>query len=360
MRKRIALDALMLDKTKAGVGNYQLNLIENLKQMPFDFDVYTSFDAPIDSGGSVNVIRLKSFKSSKDRLLFQLFGFAEVLNKEKYDLVHFMDYMTPIKKLNTPHITTVHDISFRLFPEYFTKKTALFKQTNLPRALKKSNGIITVSEFTKGEILKEYPKTNEDKIDSVGLGINPNFCIPEILDVPKPFVLFVGTVEPRKNILMLIKAMELIWNKGFDINLVIAGKLGWLYEETVEYAQNNRFSDRIIFTGYIKDESLEYLYQNAELFAFPSLYEGFGLPPLEAMSRGLPVVSTPFASLKEALGDGAYFAKDRDEFAKAIMDIITDNDLKTTLKNKSQQTASEKTWLKTAEKTCAVYEKRSR
>ena len=360
MRKRIALDALMLDSTKAGVGNYQLNLIENLKGMPFYFDVFTSEDSPLESEGAVNVIKLKKFSSSKDRLLFQLFGFADILNKGNYNLVHFLDYMTPVKKLNTPHITTVHDISFRVSPQYFTKKTALFKQANLPRALKKSAGIITVSEFTKSEILKEYPKTDKSKIDAVNLGINSPSEKIEQFDIKKPYILFVGTVEPRKNILMLIKAMESVWEKGFEPNLVIAGKFGWLYEETVSYAKNSRFAEKIIFTDYVSDGELEYLYKNAELFAYPSLYEGFGLPPLEAMRRGKVVISTPFASLPEVLEDAAYYAENQDEFAESIIKIISDDNLKKEYESRALCHADKKTWLKTAENTCMVYEKRSK
>ena len=171
MRKRIALDALMLDNTRAGIGNYQLNLINNLKDAPFDFDVYTN--AEIEGADNINIVKIKEFKSSRDRLMFQLFGFADVLNSQKYDMVHFLDYITPMKRLNCPHITTVHDISFKVFPEYFTRGAAFFKSANLPRALYKSNGIITVSEFTKSEILRVYPKTDKNKINAVSLGINP-------------------------------------------------------------------------------------------------------------------------------------------------------------------------------------------
>lgn len=358
MRKRIALDALMLDETKAGVGNYQFNLINNLKNMPFDFDVYTCAD--LEGADNINIIKTKSFSSSKERLMFQLFGFSELLNKKSYSLVHFLDYMTPLKRLKSPHVTTVHDISFKLFPQYFTKGAAAFKSFNLPRALNKSQGIITVSEFTKSEILKVYPKTDGNKIKAIPLGINPppegEFPVPA--EASEPYVLFVGTVEPRKNILMLIKAMERVWDRGINENLIIAGKFGWLYEETVKYAENSRYRNKIMFTGYISDDELEGLYRHASLFAFPSLYEGFGLPPLEAMSRRLPVISTSSASLPEALGDAAMFADGEDGFADAISKALTDSRLKACLSAKSLSHASTKTWLKTAEKTCRFYEER--
>ncbi len=358
MRKRIALDALMLGKMRAGVGNYQLNLIKNLVDAPFDFDVYTDEDSELCDADNINIIKVKRFQSSKERLLFQLFEFPHILNKGNYDLVHFLDYITPVKKLNCLHIVTVHDISFRLFPEYFTRGAAFFKRANLPRALKKSDGIITVSDFTAGEILKYYPKTDKNKLFAVPLGINqPKTELVNKTDEQPTFVLFVGTIEPRKNIIMLIRAMERLWKGGCDAKLIIAGKQGWLWEETVNYAKSGSFADKIIFTGYITDSELEELYKNASLFAFPSLYEGFGLPPLEAMSRGLPVISTTSASLPEALGDAAYYADTEENFSEGIEKILTDSSFRERLCEKSILHAKEKTWRKTAEKTCEVYER---
>ncbi len=356
MAKKIALDALMMSPSRAGVGNYQYNLIQNLKNTPFEFDVYVSCDGVISPWDNINVIKVKEFKSSRERLMFQLFYFAGILNKKNYDGVHFLDYVTPLGKLNCPFAVTVHDLSFCLPLGYFSKKASFFKKMQVPRALLRSDSIVTVSDFTKREILRLFPKTDRNKIFPALLGVNP-CATRNVPSVKSPFVLFVGTVEPRKNIITLIRAMEKVWERGLDARLVIAGKLGWLYDETLKYAKHSPYSSKIEFTGFVTDEKLENLYKSASLFAFPSTYEGFGLPPLEAMSRGVPVVSTSFASMPEALGDAPIYADNEQDMADAVSKILTDINLHKKLSEKSKEQSRTLNWSKTAEETLKIYER---
>lgn len=359
MYKRIALDALMMTNSRAGVGNYQYNLINSLKNKPYNFDVYVSCKGIIESSENMNVIYIPDTYTSKKRLLFQLFGFAGILNRQKYDLVHFLDYMTPLQKIHSPTAVTIHDIGFCTENGYFTKTAAFFKKKRLPSALERADKIITVSEFTKSEIIKYFPETKSDKIMPVHLGTNISEEKPAELpqNINCPFVLFVGTVEPRKNIISLIKSMELLWENGEHTDLVIAGKFGWMYDEILAYAKKSRFSDKIKFTGFISNGELEALYKSAEVFAFPSSYEGFGLPPLEAMRRGLAVVSSNTASLPEILEDGAYFANNIYDFAQKIKSLTGNSEEKNILIQKGIERSRCFTWENTANKTIEVYEK---
>lgn len=359
MSKKIALDALMLSNRRAGIGNYQYNLINALKGFPYEFDVYTSESGIIKSSENINVITVPGINTAKKRLLFQLFGFADALNRGKYDIVHFLDYMTPLKKINSKSLVTVHDVGFCTGKNYFTKQAAFFKKHQMPRVIKNADGIITVSDFTKSEIIKYFPKADESKITTVHLGVDiantEATKLPE--GIKKPFVLFVSTVEPRKNIISLIKSMEILWDEGEEAQLVIAGKFGWLYDETVSYAKCSRHAEKIKFTGFITDGELEALYNSAEVFVFPSDYEGFGLPPLEAMRRGVATISSKNASMPEILGNGAYFANGAADTSKKIKALLGSSDEKDELIKRGIMRSKNFTWQKTAEQTAKIYEK---
>lgn len=359
MNRKIAIDALMLSETAAGIGNYQFSLINALRDFPFEFDVYVSRSGILEPSDNMNVITVPCAGSSRKRLMFQMLGFGKALNAGGCALVHFLDYMTPLGKVCAKKLVTIHDMSFFTGQPYFTKSAAAFKRRQIPRALEKSDGIITVSDFTKSEIMKYFPKTDSEKITPIHLGVdikrNEKSALPG--GIKPPFVLFVGTVEPRKNITALIKAMEILWDGGETADLVIAGKLGWLYGEVTDYAKRSRHADKIKFTGFIPDGALEALYSAAEVFAFPSLYEGFGLPPLEAMGRGLAVVSSDKASMPEVLGNAALFADSPAAAAEKIGFLLNNKEERRRLSSLGLSRSREFSWRKTAEKTAEIYEK---
>lgn len=359
MNRKIAIDALQLSKAAAGVGNYQFRLINELRDFPFDFDVYVSRSGILESSANMNIITVPGIESNRKRLAFQLLRFGKVLKNSGCALVHFLDYMTPLGNIPSKKLVTIHDLSFFTGQPYFTKSAAAFKRRQIPRALENSDGIITVSNFTKREIMKYFPKTDSKKITPVHLGVEikpaEKSALPD--GIKPPFVLFVGTVEPRKNITALIKTMEILWDGGETADLVIAGGFGWLYGEIIDCAKRSRHTDKIKFTGFIQKGELEALYSEAEVFAFPSLYEGFGLPPLEAMGRGLAVVSSDKASMPEVLGNAALFADSPAAAAEKIGFLLNNKEEREHRTLLGLARSREFSWRKTAEKTAEIYEK---
>jgi glycosyltransferase involved in cell wall biosynthesis len=179
------------------------------------------------------------------------------------------------------------------------------------------------------------------------------------LKITEPFVLYVGTVEPRKNLLNLIKAFEQVLSEcDFSLQLVIAGRKGWMVDDLFRHVKRSPAAEQIIFTGYLSDDDLCALYSSCALFVYVSLYEGFGLPPLEAMACGAPVIASRIPSLCETVGEAALLVAPTDvqELAHNIRSLLQNEDLRTQLARKGLQRASELTWDRTAQLTRAVYD----
>lgn len=354
---KIALNALTMNETKAGVGNYAFHVIRELQKNPggHTYTVYLnqSVNSLFSDSEHMKFIAKNSFSSSKKRMWYELTKLAKELNTQQYDFVHFLDYVTPLQRLTMPFAATIHDVSFFVSEQYFTKSMSTVKKALLPLSCKRASGIITVSEFTKQELLR-YVTVEKEKIYPVLLGTNSSDEGME--EGGESCVLCVGTVEPRKNWITAIRTMELLWktHPDFTLPLVIAGKNGWKYEPILTYAQNSPYCDRIRFTGYCTDAELSGWYRHAKVFLFPSLYEGFGLPPLEAMRYGVPVVASNAASLPEVLGNGAILCPPMDEkaFARGILSAIENRELIAS----GQKRAQELTWEKTAEQLLKIYQ----
>lgn len=369
---KIAINALVMDQNRAGVGNYAYHLLQYLQQtpLPFSVDAYVNQEVAGEFADTktFRVVPCGPFSGSAQRIWFEQCRLPGLLRKGDYALVHFLDYSAPWLPLSVPFWVTVHDISFLRYPQNYTRAMAFYKKQSLPLSLRRAERVITVSEFTKREILDCFSLPPE-QITAVPLGVEPPVSdgltavlLPKRLRGLEPYVLFVGTLEPRKNVLTLLKAMEELWEAGFPHRLVLAGKPGWLYRETVAYAENSRFSDRIIRTGYLCEEELELLYRGASVFAYPSFYEGFGLPPLEAMRWGVPVVSSPCASLPEVLGDAALYAQAEDPsaWAQAIRQVLEDDVLRSRLMTAGEERAATRLWSHMGQATVELYQRNMR
>lgn len=369
--KRIAVDALLMDEKAAGIGHYAYHVIEGLLKLnqENEIDIYLSpaMKERFSDSGNVRFIAPKSVKGSKSRLFYELFQFSSVVNRENYDFVHFLDYLTPRGRLNMPYIVTVHDISFYRYPQYFKYWQGQFKRREFPRGVNHAAQIVTVSEFTKRDLINYFPQLKPDCITPILLGAEKYGALPEdgaaILEkyqINRPYVLFVGTVEPRKNIITLIKAMTKLWDNGdCDHDLVISGKYGWMYRDITDFISRSRYQDKIILTGYVPDSELPYLFKHAALFVYPSVYEGFGLPPVEAMAYGVPVICSDSASLPEAAGDAAlYFrAYEIPKLASLIKKGLSNEQLRQELILKGKRHVMNLTWDKTVKKILDLYQK---
>lgn len=260
-----------------------------------------------------------------------------------------------------PTVVTIHDVAYIHFPDEFLKKD-LYQLINWTRySIRKATKVITVSKATKKDVVSHY-HVPENKIEVVYNGFEKDVehdeAVPPQPKITKPYVLYVGTIQPRKNIIALIRAFSLFYKTHPEYYLVITGKKGWLFDQIFREARDLYLQNKIIFTGYVTDEELVYLYRHAFCFVLPSLYEGFGIPILEAMSFGTPVVSSFSSSLPEVGGEAALYFDPEDEkdLAHKLEVLHTDNKLRNELIAKGSERIRQFSWLSCAKKTLEVLE----
>lgn len=281
----------------------------------------------------------------------------EQLFPKRADLSIFFNFIVP------PHvkgkvITTIYDMTYLRFPETMNRKNLRRIKQGIDYSAQRSDHIITISEFSKKEIVTLL-KVPEEKVSVV-------YCAPAQAEEPEdfrkvaekfaihaPYLLYVGTIEPRKNLVRLLRAFEqLKVQHGIPHKLVLAGGSGWNNEDIYETAKDLSCMKDILFTGFVTGREKNALYQQADAFVFPSLYEGFGIPPLEAMHFGCPVVCARAASLPEVVGDAAVLVDPLDEqsIADGVWQVIGDCSFKSELIRKGYEQEKKFTWDAAAEK----------
>ncbi len=278
---------------------------------------------------------------------------------------HYAPRFSPV-----PTVMSIMDVAYVYFPELFAQKDLLQLRNWTAYSVKNAKKILTISNSTRDDIIKEY-KVSRNKVVVTYPGIKEIVSLtPHVYSmnelrstygVSDNFVLFVGTLQPRKNITRLIEAFSLI-KKGDprmeNLQLVIIGRKGWLYEDILAAPKKYGVADRVKFLENIDDEALNLFYKNALCYVLPSLYEGFGLPVLEAMQRGCPVITSNISSLPEAGGDAALYVdpKDPEDIAAKITKLITNDKLRQELIEKGKKQVAKFSWEKTAKETLAVLE----
>jgi len=311
------------------------------------------------------------YKVIPNKKLWTIFGLSKNLIKEKnLDLFFSPTHYAPLFS-SCPQIISILDVSYKRFPEMFPKKDllklALWGKLSIRRAKK----IITISNSSKNDIINEY-RVLANKVEVIPLGIkdvnasdmNKSEFI-EKYNLKNPYVLFVGTLQPRKNIAKLVEAFAKLESriknqesrtKGLD--LVIVGRKGWDYEKILSAPDKFGISERVKFLENVTNEDLPLFYKNAEVFVLPSLYEGFGLPILEAMQNECPVVTSNVSSLPEAGGDAAlYFdPNDTDDIAEKIEKVISDPKLREEMVRKGKEQIKKFSWEKSAKEVIRVFE----
>ena len=272
----------------------------------------------------------------------------------------------------TKLVVTAHDLSFELFPEAFSWKQRLWHYlVNFPALTKRANRIIAVSQSTRGDLMTEYGVPSE-KITVIPSGIDERFRRldrndPELLRVkekyhlPYRFILFLGTFEPRKNIRALIDAYGVLQGSGNDAakkyDLVIAGTRGWKCDELFDAYKQSSCQEHIHFPGFIADEDKVALYNLASVFVYPSFYEGFGFPPLEAMACGAPVIVAHSSALPEVVGKAGLMIDpyQPDELYRALESVLTSSEQQVQMQQEGLVQAKRFSWQRTAEETKQVF-----
>ncbi|HWO70707.1 MAG TPA: glycosyltransferase family 1 protein [Actinomycetota bacterium] len=259
-------------------------------------------------------------------------------------------------------VVTVHDLAFLRFPGLFPRTWRALYRTGLWAAVRRARAILVPSRHTAEDLL-ERTRARPERIHVVPLaaslerGAREPERVLERLKVPRPYVLFVGTLEPRKNLVRLVRAYRRVAAEGVPHALVLAGPLGW-HHHRLHRELALRGPGEVVLTGALPPADLDALYRGADLFVYPSLYEGFGLPVLEAMARGVPTVASAASSLPEVAGDAALLVDPRSvrELSRAIAEVLADRDLAERLAMRGRARAERFSWEETARGTLRAYE----
>ncbi len=266
---------------------------------------------------------------------------------------------------SVPTVLTVHDLIFRQFPQHHKPLNRLYLNLTMPLYVRRADAIIAISETTKRDLMGAYG-VPERKIHVIYEAASPRFHPqqPEAVErakskygLPERYILFVGTIEPRKNLISLLEAFQEIKRSGLTDALVIVGKRGWLYDDFFRRLEQSPDRDSVLFPGFVPDEDLPAIYAGAQVLALPSLYEGFGLPALEAMACGTPVIASHAGSLHEVCEDAAVYVdpEDTGSLILALSLILGKEDAAEEMRSRGLVRASQFSWEKTALETLDVY-----
>jgi len=354
---KIAIDIQTTIGQPTGFGFYVSNLVSELKKIKDDHDFI--------------LIRPESEKdfSTPQRFWWDQVILPKRAKKSRVDLLHQPSFSAPFF-FSGPRVVTVHDIISILFPASIPFASRMFYSRWMPYSYRAATEIITISQSTKADI-QSVLKIPEEKITVIPLAVDEKFKeklspdrvreVREKYKLPENYLLHVGTLEPRKNLEFLIDVFhELLNQKGNEsLSLVITGKKGWYFEGLFEKVRELNLGERVIFTGYLDEKDKPALYHGAKIFVFPSLYEGFGLPPLEAMASGVPVISSNTSSMPEVVGEAGILLspKNKTGWVKAISDVNQNEGLRLDMIQKNIAQVSKFSWEKTAKETVAVYDR---
>lgn len=293
--------------------------------------------------------------------LAESIGFPDIsLFAGRCDLYHFPNFIIP-PCARGKAVVTVHDLSFARFPQYAEEGNLKRLEKRFGATLARADAIITVSQFSKRELVELYGLSPDRvMVTSHGVSIQPRPRPARPL--PFPYFLFIGTIEPRKNLETLLEAWRILKGRSgahWTHRLFVVGHHGWRCKPAKEQAREKGVDADVIVLDYVRDEELPNLYGAAEALVYPSLYEGFGFPPLEAMACGTPVIASTAPAIPEVVGDAAILCDPRDAegFAEAMLRVRDDAALRERLTARGLARAGQFTWERTARETLALYRK---
>ncbi len=369
---RIGLDGIPLTKPKTGVGHYTFELARAL-----------SFATPADDFQLVSPLPFAPIGDRSEQRMppnlqtvytatrgvgkhWWTIGLPSYIRRNPLALFHGTNYDVPVLG-GCPTVLTIHDLASHLHPETLQSRSVRRARYRLPIMALRATMIVTPTQVVRLEVCERF-RIKPEKV--VAVHHAPRSCFRPLpleqasettrrLGIEDDFLLFVGTIEPRKNLLTLVRAFaDVLKATSLRPQLVIAGQEGWLTDELFAYVKEVDFGDRLRWTGYVSDEDLCALYSSCRAFIYPSIYEGFGLPPLEAMACGAPVITSSIPSITEVLGTAARLVVPTDVHAlsKSIIELWENADERQRLSKAGQTRAAEFSWARTARLTRDVYD----
>ncbi len=362
---RIGIDARVLFGPHTGDRTYLLNLVRQWAQMGLEHEFLLITDRteplPFQLPPNFRWVRLPRLS----RWLYTGLLLPHVCSVMKTNLLH-VQYIAPLLA-PCPVITTVHDVHWKRFPAVFPVKDRWLMDSFLPLTFRRVALVLTDSRASQEDLCQFFGLT-PTKVRVIPLAAEERFFVPlssaerqavlQSYGLTEGYLLFVGVLQPRKNLLRVLSAFERVWHLVPNCPLVIVGKLGWQTKTLMRYLQEQGLKEQVRLIGYVPDEHLPALYQGAIAFVYPALWEGFGLPVLEAMASGTPVLTANTSSLRE-IGEGAAVLVDPlsvENIAEGLQRLLTDAALRADLRQKGLLRAKQFSWRQTAEATLQVYE----
>ncbi|MBT9164891.1 MAG: Mannosylfructose-phosphate synthase [candidate division WS2 bacterium] len=374
----IGIDARFAVHNRRGIGNYTLKLIQNLAEI----DIKNEYILYIDIDDSNNVLPKKdNFKTKKifpsNYFLWEQISLPIQAKRDAVEILHCTGNTAPILlDRRIKKVVTIHDVMY--LKDYSTIPQSLsmyqrwgrtYRKMIVPRAIKHIAKVVTVSNFSKNDIKEHLPALKEDAILVTHEAADERFSkiggdiqrskVSDKFDIKGNYILTLGALDPRKNTKMVINTfLHLKSEKKINVNLVIAGIPNWRQTEFYKTVQESSFREDIIFTDFISEEDMVLLYNCATVFLYPSLYEGFGIPPLEAMACGTPVITSNTTSIPEIVGNAAFLIdplNDKD-LKDALLSLLNNEDLRNDFIERGFKRAKEFSWNKMAKETLQIYE----
>jgi len=362
---------MQVGASPAGIGRYIIELIQAFDECVDDstgveITAYTSASSHALitwKPSRVKVVAIGGAGDTKRRIFKQQYVLPGMINGSA-DIIHYPDYLTAVR--NTVRaVVTIHDVAFASDPRFYTRPQRILRKVMHPVALRSAETIVVDSHFTRRELLRYFPGVDQDKVRVVYLGISPAQVSSEAvraelrarLRLPDRFILSVCTREPRKNLDRLLHAFGRCPELS-DEHLVLVGGAGWGQDSLAvikEYGPT--LARRVIVTGYVSEPELAALYHMTSAFVYISLHEGFGLPPLEALSHGVPVVASDIPVLHEVIGDNALFVDphDIDHIGAGLRTALDSHDWRGKFARRGQQHVQRYTWRQCATEMLSIY-----
>ncbi|MET0650654.1 MAG: glycosyltransferase family 1 protein [Pyrinomonadaceae bacterium] len=365
----IAIDAHSVGTGLAGNETYAANLVEALAEVGGEnrYTVYvTRPEAEARFGGRWKHVEVRRTMPHTPLVRIPLTLSAE-LRRRPVDLLHVQYTAPPLAPC--PVVTTIHDLSFEHIPETFKRRSRVQLRLTVRATARRAAHVIAPSEFTRRDLVETYG-LDPGRVTAIPLAVAPHFRPVEDAGelervrarygIAGEYVLAVGSIQPRKNLARLVRAYSALRRGRGRSNLpqlVLVGKKAWLYGDTLRAIEEENLGESVLLTGYVSEGDLPALYTGALLFAYPSFYEGFGLPPLEAMSCGAPVLTGNLTSLPEVVGDAGLTVDpfDPDALAGGLARLIDDDALRADLRRRGLERARHFDWRDTARMTLQVY-----
>jgi glycosyltransferase involved in cell wall biosynthesis len=369
---RIGIDATSLPQRPVGAGNYIIQLVRALSQQTSQahFSVFTQRHGlpllEVSERSDFQLVVLPD-QSPAQRLMWEQTAFPALAARHHLDLLHSLHYTMPLAYQGRS-VVTFHDLTFFLFPRLHTLPKRYFFRLFIHLSRRRAAAIIADSESTRLDAIR-LAGVPPSRIHTVLLGVTPDFhpesdvavleAVRQKYNLPERFLLFVGLLEPRKNLPALLQAFAKLPPQQPEVKLVIVGRQGWMYAQTLQLVQSLGLVEKVHFTGYVDQADMPQVYNLAEMAIYPSTYEGFGLPVLEAMACGAPVITSNVSSMPEIAGEAGVLVPPGDISAlgQAIEHLLSDPAERQRRSALGLERAARFTWQRTAAQTLEVYKR---